>query len=105
MLKYRMAHFGTAAMLLITMWFTMSASAVHAHFQTIAYSEISIQDKTINYALFLDPYELLQVFPDLDANSDMYVDAEDVLHFRERLFEYVQTNLTAKNDILKAIKE
>ncbi|QGQ94657.1 HupE/UreJ family protein [Paenibacillus psychroresistens] len=101
----RKVSLGAAVWLLFMMLFSISINTVYAHFQTFAYSEISIENKTIHYTLLLDPYEVVIRYPDLDANSNGYVESEEVANLQNNLFEYVKSNLSVINEKVAGIPE
>ncbi|MBW7453469.1 hypothetical protein ACFOLF_24375 [Paenibacillus sepulcri] len=63
-----------------------------AHFEPIGYSEIVVGTDSIEYSLYMDPYQL-QEFVELDLNTDGYVDAEEVKEQEAALNAFMGSNL------------
>jgi hypothetical protein len=69
---------------------------VKAHFQTIGYSEIYIEDQSIAYSLYLDPYQVIDEIPELDADGDMYIVKSEITNVQSQLEELIKQELVLK---------
>ncbi|MBM7569244.1 hypothetical protein [Paenibacillus sacheonensis] len=65
---------------------------VSAHFEPIGYSDIAVNGSTVDYDLYMDPYQLLE-FMDLDLNSDGYVDESEVSRQTETLEAFMSSGV------------
>ncbi|WP_143111654.1 hypothetical protein [Paenibacillus sp. BC26] len=66
--------------------------AASAHFEPVGYSDVAVEGATVEYALYMDPYQLME-FVDLDLNSDGYVDEAEVKTQAEALKAFMGTGL------------
>ncbi|MFC4810870.1 hypothetical protein [Paenibacillus sp. GCM10023250] len=66
--------------------------AASAHFEPVGYSDVTVGGDTVDYALYMDPYQLME-FVDLDLNTDGYVDEEEVAGQKEALAGFMGTGL------------
>lgn len=79
--------------LAVAMWLITTSGPASAHFATIAYSTVVVDDDgAVQWDLYLDPYHIAGFFP-LDRNEDGYVTSDEVTASRTGLANLARTSI------------
>lgn len=100
-MKRRFRRQASTALLAAWVLLFASSGAVQAHFTSMGYSELAVQEQSLHYQLYLSEHDLLEAYPTLDANGDLRL-SETELHRTDSLETVIDDGLivTGDSDVL-----